>query len=68
MPPVVETNAFSFAVEWASGQTILVQACEKLDAPVWQDVGSYTLVNRSCEVCDTNWVSKSQRVYRLVAP
>ena len=68
MPPVVETNAFTFAVEWASGQTILVQACEELDAPVWQDVGSYTLVDGTCEVRDTNWVSRSQRAYRLVAP
>ena len=68
LPPVVETNAFSFAVEWASGQTIRVQACEKLEAPVWKDVGNYTLVNGSCEVRDTNWVSEAQRVYRLVAP
>ena len=68
LPPVVETNAFSFAVEWASGQTIKVQACEKLEAPVWQDVGTYTFVNGSCEVRDTNWASNAQRVYRLVAP
>ncbi len=68
LPPVVETNAFSFAVEWASGQTMKVQACEQLDAPVWQDVGTYTFVNGSCEVRDTNGVNRAQRIYRLVSP
>ena len=68
LPPVVETNAFRFAVEWASGQTMKVQACEQLDVPVWQDVGTYTFVNGTCEVRDTNWVSNAQRVYRMVAP
>ena len=45
-----------------------VQACSDLLAPVWQDVGTYSIVDGAAEVVDTNWLSVAARIYRFVKP
>ena len=61
-------GAFRFTLEWSDGQSIKVQACSDLLAPVWQDVGTYSIVDGAAEVVDTNWLSVATRIYRFVKP
>lgn len=61
-------GAFRIALEWADGQTIQVQACRDLVAPVWQDVGTYVTANGAASVVDTNWANVDARMYRFVKP
>ena len=61
-------GAFRFTLEWSDGQSIKVQACSDLLAPVWQDVGTYSIVDGAAEVVDTNWLSVAARIYRFVKP
>ena len=61
-------GAFRIAREWADGQTIQVQACRDLVAPVWQDVGTYVTAHGTASVVDTNWPATTERFYRFVAP
>ena len=66
---LVATNgAFRIAMEWADGQTVKVQACRDLLAPVWQDVGTYVTANGAASVVDTNWANVDARMYRFVKP
>ena len=66
---LVATNgAFRIALEWADGQTVKVQACRDLSAPVWQDVGTYPIVDGAAVAVDTNWLNAAEGMYRFVAP
>ena len=70
MPADVEVteNAFRFTVAWAKGQSIKVQACSDLTAPVWQDVDTYILTNGTCLVTDPHWADSALRIYRILKP
>lgn len=46
----------------------MLQACRDLLAPVWQDVGTYSIVDGSAEVVDTNWLNVTERIDRFVKP
>ena len=64
-----ETNGtLRIAMEWADGQTVKVQACRDLLAPVWQDVGTYPIVDGAAVAVDTNWLNAAEGMYRFVAP
>ena len=43
----VRTNQFGFNITWASGQTVVVEACTNLANPVWQPVQTNTLTSGS---------------------
>jgi len=61
-------GTFRFTLEWSDGQSVKVQACSDLLAPVWQDVGTYSIVDGTAEVVDTNWLNVAERIYRFVKP
>ena len=61
-------GTFRIAMEWADGQTVKVQACRDLSAPVWQDVGTYPIVDGAAVAVDTNWLNAAEGMYRFVAP
>lgn len=61
-------GTFRFTMEWSDGQSVKVQACCDPLAPVWEDVGTYSIVGGSAEVVDANWLNVAERIYRFVKP
>jgi hypothetical protein len=64
----VQTNGFGFNINWASGQTVVVEACTNLANPVWCPVATNTLANGSCYFSDPQWTNYPGRFYRLRSP
>ena len=61
----VQTNQFGFNLNWASGQTVVVEACTNLFNPDWQPVQTNVLVNGSAHFRDPQWTNYPRRFYRL---
>jgi len=64
----VRTNQFGFNIAWASGQTVVVEACTNLANPVWFPVATNTLVNGSSYFSDPQPANLPGRFYRLRSP
>jgi hypothetical protein len=64
----VQTNQFGFNINWASGQTVVVEACADLSNPTWSTVGTNTLTGGSCYFSDPQWANYPNRFYRLRSP
>jgi hypothetical protein len=64
----VQTNQFGFNINWASGQTVVVEACLDLANPVWQAVQTNTLTCGSSYFSDSQWTNYPGRFYRLRSP
>jgi hypothetical protein len=56
---------FGFNINWASGQTVVVDACTNLMNPVWQPVQTNTLTTGSVYFSDPQWMNYPGRFYRL---
>lgn len=61
----VRTNQFGFNIHWASGRTMVVEACEDLANPVWAPLGTNTLTEGSSYFSDPQWINFPTRFYRL---
>ena len=61
----VRTNRFGFNINWASGQTVVVEACTNLTNPIWSPVGTNTLTSDSAYFSDPQWTNYPARFYRL---
>ncbi|MBW8863917.1 MAG: leucine-rich repeat domain-containing protein, partial [Verrucomicrobia bacterium] len=66
--PGARTNRFGFNINWASGQTVVVEACTNLFNPVWQPVQTNTLTTGSGYFSDPQWANYPGRFYRLRSP
>jgi hypothetical protein len=64
----VRTNRFGFNINWASGQTLVVEACTNLSNPVWQPVQTNTLISGMAYFSDPWWTNYLRRYYRLRSP
>ena len=64
----VQTNQFGFDINWADGQTVVVEACTNLFNPVWQPVQTNTLTGGSAYFSDSQWTNYPGRFYRLRSP
>lgn len=64
----VQTNQFGFNINWASGQTVVVEACTNLPNPVWQPIQTNLLSNCSVYFNDPQWTNYPSRFYRLCSP
>jgi hypothetical protein len=64
----VKTNQFGFNVNWASGQTVVVEACTNLAHPIWSPVATNTLTGGSSYFSDPAWTNYPRRFYRLRSP
>jgi hypothetical protein len=64
----VRTNQFGFDINWASGQTVLVEACTNLANAVWKPVQTNTLTSGSAYFSDPEWTNYPARLYRLRSP
>lgn len=61
----VQTNKFGFNLNWASGQTVVVEACTNLINPVWIPLQTNLLTAGSAHFSDPQWKNYPSRLYRL---
>jgi hypothetical protein len=64
----VRSNQFGFNINWASGQTVVVEACTDLANPVWTPVATNNLTSDSVYFIDPEWTNYPSRFYRLRSP
>jgi hypothetical protein len=64
----VQSNQFGFNITWASGQTIVVEACTNLANPVWIPLETVTLTNGTFYFSDPQWTNYPGRYYRISSP
>jgi hypothetical protein len=63
-----QTNQFGFNINWASGETVVVEACTNLTNPVWQPIQTNTLTSGYAYFSDPQWTNYPGRFYRLRSP
>jgi BspA type Leucine rich repeat region (6 copies) len=63
-----ETNQFGFNINWASGQTVVVEACTNFSSPIWQPVQTNILTTGSAYFSDPQRTNFPNRFYRLRTP
>jgi len=61
-------NSFGFNINWARGQTVVVEACTNMANPAWQPFQTNTLATGSDYFSDSLWTNSPSRFYRLHAP
>ncbi len=64
----VRTNAFSFFINWAGGQTVVVEGCTNVSHPVWLPLQTNVLASNSWYFTDPKWTNFAGRFYRVTAP
>ena len=64
----VRTNQFGFNINWASGQTVVVETCTNLTNPVWQPVQTNALISDSVYFNDPQSSNYHARFYRIKSP
>jgi hypothetical protein len=62
----VKTNQFGLNINWASGQTVVVEASTNLIN--WQPLQTNTLTTGSAYFSDPQWTNYPSRFYRLRSP
>jgi len=62
----IQTNQFGFNIQWASGQTVVVEACTNFLNPNWQPVQTNTLTTGSAYFSEP--LNYPSRYYRLRSP
>lgn len=63
-----QTNQFGFNVNWARGQTVVVDACTNLAIQNWQTVQTNTITTGSDYFVDPQWTNYPARFYRVRSP
>jgi len=61
----VQTDKFGFNINWARGQTVVVEACGDICNPDWQPVQTNTLATGKDYYTDPQWTNHPSRFYRL---
>ena len=64
----VQTSQFGFNINWAAGQTVVVEATTDLVSPDWQPIQTNTLVSGTAYFNDAQWKNYPNRFYRLRSP
>lgn len=64
----VRTNQFGFNINWASGQTVVVEASTNLSKLAWQPVQTNPFTSDSFYFSDPQWANYPSRFYRLRSP
>jgi len=61
----VQSNQFGFSINWARGQTLVVEANTNLGGTNWQPVATNTLGPASFYFADPHWTNYPARFYRV---
>jgi len=64
----VRTNQFSFYIDWASGQSVVVEGCTNLSRPIWSPLQTNLLASSSWFFSDPRWTNYPSRFYRAISP
>ena len=64
----LQTNGFGFGISWASGMTVVVEACTNLAEDIWIPVETNTLTGGSVQFSDPAWTNYPNRYYRVSMP
>jgi hypothetical protein len=64
----VLTNQFGFNINWASGQTVVVEGCTNLTNPIWLPIATNTLASGTFYFSDPQWTNYPGRFYRVHSP
>jgi hypothetical protein len=64
----VRASQFGFNINWASGMTVVVEACTNLANPIWSAVATNSLTDGSSYFSDPQWTNYPCRFYRLRSP
>ena len=64
----IRTNEFGFNIRWATGMTVLVEACTDLVNPAWDPVATNTLTGGTSYFSEPLWPNSPARFYRLRSP
>jgi hypothetical protein len=64
----VRTSQFGFTITWASGRTVVVEACTTLANPTWSPISTIPLTNGSSYFSDSQWTNYPARFYRIRSP
>lgn len=60
-----KNGPFGFDVEWAPGQSVVIEAATDLARPDWTPLHTIRLIAEPTEFTDTNSINNSRRFYRL---
>ena len=64
----INSNVPALKVDWANGQTVVVDACTNLANPVWQPIETNILSSGASYFSDPQWTNYASRFYRLRTP
>jgi hypothetical protein len=64
----VGTNVFGFNINWASGRTVVVEACSDLVCSGWLPLQTNTLGSEPLYFSDPQWANYPSRFYRIRSP
>jgi hypothetical protein len=64
----VRTTQFGFNINWASSQTVVVEASTNLANPIWSPVSTNTFTSDVSFFSDPQWTNYPGRFYRLRSP
>jgi len=64
----VQNNQFGFNIQWASGMTVVVEACTDLANPVWSPLQTNTLAGSTLYFSDPQSSNYPVRFYRITTP
>jgi hypothetical protein len=59
------SNGFGFNINWASGQTVVVEACTNISQSAWIPLATNTLSNGINNFADAQWHDYPARFYRV---
>jgi hypothetical protein len=64
----IRNARFGFNVAWASGRSLVLEACSNLASPQWIPISTNTFSGDSLYVSDSAWTNFSGRLYRVRSP
>ena len=64
----VRSNQFGFNINWASGMSVVVEACTNLANPTWSPISTNTLTSGTAYFSDAQWTNYPRRFYRIHSP
>lgn len=60
-----QSNGFGFNINWASGMTVVIEACSNLANPLWFPVETNTITGGSSYFSDPRWTNYPGLFYRI---
>ena len=61
----IQGNPFGFDINWASGTTVVVEACADLLNPVWLPIQTILMTSSTVRFTDLQWTTYPSRCYRV---